>query len=116
MFGEAKKIIDFFPGAYHCIVTCHAPGNTIGLHEDESNEDEIDYIRVQIPIITNDKAVFMFDDEEYNFKEGSAYLINTHTSHGTRNDGDTYRIHLVLSIPTDAAEYVLNLNADTKSM
>lgn len=79
-------------------ITIHEPGAVIDKHNDGNNS-----IRFHIPIITDDKAYFYYGDNnerKYNLKVGKMYIINTHITHSTVNDGNSTRAHL-LSHPTN---------------
>ncbi len=52
--------------------------------------------RVHIPIITNDKVVFMVDGEEKNMQAGELSEINSELVHAVENQGDADRIHLII--------------------
>jgi len=65
-------------------------------------------VRVHIPIITNDKSVYGATDHDGKDKEehfpadGGAWFINPGVRHWVRNEGDTDRIHLILSCDSQA--------------
>lgn len=71
-------------------------------------KEHIDYnteygIRLHIPIITNEKAVFggigNNGREEAHFPaDGSVWFINPGVKHWAKNDGDEERIHLIISV------------------
>ena len=60
-------------------------------------------IRIHIPIITNDQSVYGGVDNEGNVHEehfpadGGAWFINPGVKHWVRNEGDTERVHLIVS-------------------
>lgn len=113
IFGEAKKILDLLPNSYHGIIVAHPPGAIVHCHYDNPADNEEEFIKIHIPIKTNDNAYFLLDGEEHNFKEGSMYLVNTSLLHGCRNDGDTDRIHLIITVPLTKIDEILNLNVST---
>lgn len=64
--------------------------------------DEGDYLglvhRHHIAIKTNDKAIFLIDQEKKNMETGDCWEINNGRFHGVINNGDTERIHLLFDI------------------
>lgn len=53
--------------------------------------------RLHIPIITNDKCIFIVDNEKKQMKPGEIWEINNDLkSHSVKNDGDDDRIHLLI--------------------
>jgi len=78
-------------------ITVHDAGASIGTHTDGLNS-----IRMHIPIITNDDALFCWEDRKYVLKPGCVYLINTGIKHSTNNKGATTRSHII-SHPTNVS-------------
>lgn len=113
IFGEPKKILDLLPNPYHGIIVAHPPGCVVHCHYDNPGDTEEEFIKIHIPIKTNDNAYFLLDGDEINFKVGSVYLVNTSLLHGCRNDGDSDRIHLIITVPLDKVEEIINLNVST---
>lgn len=55
--------------------------------------------RVHVPILTNEKCIFSVGDEKRNIKAGEVWIIdNVGKYHSVSNNGDTYRIHLIIDI------------------
>ena len=52
--------------------------------------------RIHIPIITNDKVGFSIGDEVKNLKPGEIWEINNREMHSVLNDGDNYRVHMII--------------------
>jgi hypothetical protein len=102
-FGFAKKIIDTFPNIRQTVIAAHPPNTKIDLHTDTDN-----FVKVHIPIITNDQSYFVFEDENFNLEVGHAYLINTSIPHGTNNLGNTDRVHFIFKIPVSEIDTVTN--------
>lgn len=96
IFGYVKDLKDQFPQSTQWSVAGHPPGTKISLHTDSSN-----YLKVHIPIVTNDQAYFVFEDEKVVLETGKVYLINTLVLHGTENLGNTDRVHLFFKILSD---------------
>lgn len=116
IFGFGKKIVDTFPNVRQTVIACHPTGTFIDQHIDSDN-----YIKVHIPIKTNPQSYFIFGEEKFNLLVGNAYLINTALMHGTDNQGDTERVHLIFKLSVSdaeelmATEYILSPNQLTKS-
>ena len=108
-FGPKMKIMERYKFGYfnellnklgedtfsYARIAAHEPGAVIHPHTDGAHT-----IRLHIPIITNDEALFCWGDKKYNFKPGCVYLINTAPEHSTINNGDTTRAHII-SYPTN---------------
>jgi hypothetical protein len=94
VFGLAKKIRDKYPWSRQLSIAAHPPETIIRLHTDTDS-----YFKVHLPIYSNDKAYFLFEDESYVMEPGKAYLVNTSRMHGTHNMGNTTRIHFFFKVP-----------------
>lgn len=103
LFGFAEKLVKTLPSIRQTAIAAHPPGTRINLHPDNDK-----FLKIHIPIRTNSRALFVFEDESFNLEEGSAYMINTTLLHGTDNQGDTDRIHLLFKFPIEVAETILN--------
>lgn len=103
VFGFGKKIVNLFPEVRQTSIAGHPPGTKIQLHPDND-----EFLKIHIPIKTNPKSWFIFEDEKFNLEIGSAYLINTTILHGTYNEGDTDRVHLIFKFPTRLTDDILN--------
>jgi len=107
IFGIAKNIIDSFPDVRQTVIAAHPPGTRIGTHVDND-----EFIKIHIPIKSNDKSYFIYEDETFVMKEGFAYLVNTTLPHGTDNQGDTDRIHLIFKLPTACVNDIIEKTYD----
>lgn len=96
IFGYVKELKKQFPNSTQWSIAGHPPGTKINLHTDSSN-----YLKIHIPIYTNNGAYFVFEDEKLVMQTGKAYLINTREMHGTENQGDTDRVHLFFKINSE---------------
>lgn len=103
IFGFGKKIVDSFPNVRQTVIACHPPGTFIDQHIDTEN-----FVKIHIPIKTNKDSYFTFGDEKFNLEVGNAYLINTALMHGTDNQGDTDRVHLIFKITEEDARHILD--------
>lgn len=103
VFGFGKKIVNLFPEVRQASISGHPPSTKIQLHLDND-----EFLKIHIPIITNPNAWFFFEDEKFNLEIGSAYLVNTILPHGTFNEGDTDRVHLIFKFPTRLVDTILS--------
>ena len=101
IFGYIKRLKQKFTDSTQWSVAGHPPGTKIGLHTDSSN-----YLKIHIPIYTNNNAYFIFENEKIVMQPGRAYLINTREMHGTENLGKTDRVHLFFKVNTDGVNTV----------
>jgi len=95
VFGFITQVKEKFPQARQISISGHPPGVLINQHIDTPA-----YIKIHIPIYTNQKAFFIFGNKRYNLKQGKAYLVNTTIPHGVYNNGNTDRVHLMFKVPT----------------
>lgn len=102
IFGIAQRIINTIPKVRQLGIAGHPPGTRIDLHPDND-----EFLKIHIPIITNSDAWFVFEDEKFNMKPGSAYFVNTTLLHGTVNEGTTDRAHLIFKFPRSVAQDIL---------
>lgn len=77
-----------------------APGHRIKPHIDYNTTYSI---RVHIPILTNESCIMGVKDREGEHvmhmpADGGVYFLNTGLSHWAENNGDTGRVHLVISL------------------
>ena len=103
VFGFGKILIDAIPNIRQTVISAHPPGTIIQQHI-----DNVEYIKIHMPIETNNESYFSFGETNYNLKIGKAYIINTTRLHGTVNSGDTDRVHLIFKIPIKNVEEFLN--------
>lgn len=105
VFDFADLIREKIPYSRQLSIAAHPPGTKINLHTDSDN-----YLKIHIPIKTNDKAYFNFEDTQFVLQPGKMYLVNTNKLHGTSNEGDTYRTHLFFKIPVDKIDEITRLD------
>jgi hypothetical protein len=106
VFDFAEKIRNRFPYARQVSIAAHPPGTKINLHTDTDS-----YLKVHVPILSNDSAYFFFENERVVLKPGKMYLVNTTKLHGTVNEGNSLRVHLFFKIPVDKVEEVTKIKA-----
>lgn len=103
VFGFGKILIDAIPNIRQTVISAHPPGTVIQQHIDNT-----EFVKVHIPIISNPKSFFCFGNNNYNLEIGKAYIINTTRPHGTDNQGNTDRVHLIFKIPVESIDEVMN--------
>lgn len=78
------------------IVTRHHPGMYIRQHRDSK------VLKLHIPIESHENAFFHFGENKehgkYHFKPGKVYILNTGDWHGTTNETDIFRSHIITRI------------------
>ena len=94
VYGFAKKLIEFFPECRQLGLAIHPPGVEIGQHTDND-----DYFKIHIPLYTTDESYFVFGEERNNMLPGKMYLVETKYMHGTVNNGNDIRVHLLFKLP-----------------
>lgn len=104
-FGYFKQLVEEL-GAdafRQAIVTRHHPGMYIRQHIDSK------VLKLHIPIESNKNSYFHFGENKersYHMKEGKAYILNTGDWHGTTNDSEDYRSHIITRVTED---HILNV-------
>lgn len=71
------------------------PNQFIEMHTDHHDNDC--QMRVHVPLMTNELAIFSTEGKNYHFQVGYAYVIDPTREHGAYNGGDTDRIHLMFN-------------------
>ena len=71
-------------------------GATIREHRDYQSGFEDGFVRVHIPVVTNEQVEFRLGGEELRMRPGEAWYLNLNLPHSVRNDGAEDRVHLVL--------------------
>ena len=104
VFDFAERIRKTFPYSRQLSIAAHPPGTKINFHVDTDS-----YLKIHVPIKTNNSAFFFFEDEKFVLQPGKMYLVNTTKLHGTVNEGNSYRIHLFFKIPADKVDEVLKI-------
>jgi len=72
------------------------PGSEIKAHKDHDMIFWDGYIRLHIPIITNDDVAFKLGDEILKMKPGELWFADFSQTHSVINRGKTDRVHLVI--------------------
>ena len=71
-------------------------GSVIKEHKDLGLGYEDGIFRIHIPIITNTRVRFYFEDNRFLMRAGESWYGNFNISHRVENKGETDRIHLVM--------------------
>lgn len=102
-FGEVtndlvSQIMVSFPGQFATDrrLAIIVAGQEIAMHDDR--QDDTFIARVHVPVITNDKAVMVFEDEEVHMPTGFAYTMDIDVMHGIANRGSEDRIHFFFDV------------------
>ena len=66
------------------------PGQSIKIHCDLESGCRS---RIHVPLVSNSKALFLYDGEPCHMAVGRAYEIDPLIEHGVANDGNSDRIH-----------------------
>jgi len=89
------------------IITTHHPGMYIPQHVDSKR------LKLHIPVVTHDNSFFHFGEKlehgKYNLKVGKIYILNTGDWHGTTNEGDKYRSHIISRILPEQIQKIIRL-------
>jgi len=93
-----RNFYNYKEAIYSRIMLAKLPaGEAIKPHIDRSPAAEFPH-KIHIPIITNEKAVFMVKNESVNMCEGCIYEVNNRVIHSASNNGDKERIHLIFEL------------------
>ena len=71
-------------------------GSVIRRHRDYEQGFEDGFIRIHVPVVTNENVDFVLNDEHLTMLEGETWYVNVNFHHSVRNAGQTDRIHLVI--------------------
>lgn len=78
-------------------VTLIRAGKSLPWHTDAPPENYL--VRLHVPLRTNLKCLFRFESGSYHLPaDGGAWILPVNQHHEFRNDGDTDRFHLIMSI------------------
>jgi hypothetical protein len=73
-----------------------APGSLIREHRDRGASYGDGFLRLHIPITTNDRTRFVVDGEALPMRPGECWYADFSLVHSVRNDGATDRVHLII--------------------
>lgn len=101
IFGFAEKLLSRFLDASQTLVVVHPPGCRLGFHIDTG-----DYVKIHIPIKTNNESIFEYENESFKMEVGYAYMARVDVPHATNNLGNSDRVHLIFRVPTHLADFM----------
>ena len=110
-FGYFKDLVEVLGrDAFRQVVTSrHYPGMYIKQHIDSKR------LKLHIPIETPEGSYFHFGkdrDRKYHMKLGKIYILNTGDWHGTSNDTDQYRTHIITRVTRNHVLKVIEMSND----
>ena len=73
-----------------------APGSLIREHRDRGASYGDGFLRLHIPITTNDRTRFVVDGEALPMRPGECWYADFSLVHSVQNDGATDRVHLII--------------------
>lgn len=88
------------------LITRHYPGMYIKQHVDSKT------LKLHIPIQSDENAYFHFGenrDRSYHMKPGKVYILNTGDWHGTSNNTDHTRTHIITRVTSDHILKIIGL-------
>lgn len=106
VFGFVDKIKTLFPQARQISIAAHPQGTKIRRHKDSSS-----YYKIHVPLTSNDKSWFIYDDQTFVLEPGRFYLINTDKEHSTYNEGESIRTHLFFKVPVEDVDSIIKISA-----
>lgn len=89
------------------IITTHYPGMYIRQHIDSK------VLKMHVPVETNKNAVFHFGENKersYHMQLGKAYILNTGDWHGTTNESEFERSHIITRVAPDQLFKIVGLS------
>ena len=109
-FGYLKQIHEILTekALRQMLMSSHPPGLYVLKHTDGDSK------KLHIPFETNDKATFSFGEDlerVYQMELGKMYLINPSVPHGTNNEGENDRIHLLTRVDFDYMHTLFAMNS-----
>jgi hypothetical protein len=110
-FGILNSMIETLtlPALRQMLIALHPPGLKVDTHTDGKTR------KLHVPFYTNKDAVFTFGENrerKYHMELGKGYIINTLVPHGTENNGNTERVHLLSRVDDSFMHSLLSLNCN----
>ena len=103
-FGFAKKLMEMFPDNSMLQLVVNPVGTKYYRHSDTS-----EVIRVIIPLVSDEGAVWHFDDiKNVTHLPGHAYIVLTEYPHATDVFGPQDRISFMFLLPKDKLDWIKN--------
>jgi len=78
-------------------------GTVIGEHRDYGQNRTMGYVRIHVPVVTNDGVVMYLSDRPYRFAVGEAWYFDASCRHRVENRGSADRIHLIADVKPSRA-------------
>jgi hypothetical protein len=105
-FGFAKKLLDNFPESFNVELVVNPVGTVYKKHTDKDRS-----IRIIIPIIADEGAVWHFDNEQnVNHFPGQAYLLLKEFPHATNVYGPSERVSIHFQLKEEMKDWLMSLN------
>ena len=99
-FGEMAapviKELGFEGQAYQLMLSVVMPGHSIDAHIDE--QAPYWHTRIHVPLLSNDRALFISEGKPIVMTPGLAYRVNTRALHAIENGGTTPRVHFMFDV------------------
>ena len=96
-FGEMAapviRELGFEGHAYQRMLSVVMPGHSIDAHIDE--QAPYWHTRIHVPLLSNDRALFISEGKPIVMTPGVAYRVNTRALHAIENGGTTPRVHFM---------------------
>jgi hypothetical protein len=108
MFGLLEKLYEKLTekALRQILIAKHPAGLKVNIHTDSAAK------KIHIPLYTNKDATFVFGENgerSYQMEVGKIYIINPLVPHGTINDGNTDRVHLLSRIDFDHISEIIKV-------
>lgn len=88
------------------------PGSQIKPHKDYDLVFWDGFVRLHIPVITNDQVKFMVNQEQVKMQPGECWFADFSQTHSVENPGNTDRVHLVIDCQVNEWLRTLFIEAD----
>lgn len=94
-----QEILDGVPGNHRQIsLLALEPGGSSHVHRDYPSGFAFGWIRLHLPITTNDRCGTTINDTRYHWDSGELWYGDFSLLHHVANEGTTTRVHLVMDI------------------
>jgi aspartate beta-hydroxylase len=74
------------------------PGASVDEHRDYPYGLPAGWVRLHVPVVTNDGAVLVIDGQKHTWQPGTMWYGNFSQPHYVHNNGDARRVHLVIDV------------------
>ncbi|MEU5880913.1 aspartyl/asparaginyl beta-hydroxylase domain-containing protein [Spirillospora sp. NPDC047279] len=94
-----QEILSGLPGNHRQVSLLElAPGGSTHVHRDHPSGFAFGWIRLHIPITTNDRCFITIDGKRHHWRPGELWYGDFSRLHHVTNDGTLARVHLVVDI------------------